>query len=106
MKTTITTTLKSLVLAGAILSSTTLLADGASLYKNCIGCHGAAGEKVALGKSKVIANMSEEELNISMNGYLDGTYGGAMKGLMKGQLTKLSKDDISALSTHIVSLKK
>lgn len=106
MKTTLNTTLKSLVLAGAILSSTTLLADGAALYKNCAGCHGINGEKDALGKSKVIANMSVEELNQSMNGYLDGTYGGPMKGLMKGQLAKLSKDDISALSTHIVSLKK
>ncbi|MCF6329969.1 MAG: c-type cytochrome [Sulfurimonas sp.] len=106
MKTTLTTTLKSLVLAGAILSSSTLLANGAALYKNCAGCHGANGEKVALGKGKVIADMSEDELNKSMNGYLDGTYGGPMKGLMKGQLVKLSKDDISALSTHIVSLKK
>ena len=106
MKTTLTTTLKSLVLAGAILSSTTLLADGASIYKSCTGCHGASGEKVALGKSKVISDMSEEELNISMNGYLDGTYGGAMKGLMKGQLAKLSKDDISAVSTYITTLKK
>ncbi len=106
MKTTLNTTLKSLVLAGAILSSTTLLADGVELYKNCAGCHGINGEKVALGKSKVIADMSVEELNQSMNGYLNGTYGGPMKGLMKGQLAKLSKDDISALSTHIVSLKK
>lgn len=106
MKTTLTTTLKSLVLATAILSSSTLLADGASIYKSCAGCHGANGEKVALGKGKVIANMSEEELNISMLGYLDGTYGGPMKGLMKGQLAKLSKDDISAVSKYITTLKK
>ena len=103
--TTITSTLKSLVIAGAIIGSTTLLADGASLYKKCASCHGASAEKVALGKSKVIANMSEADLNAAMNGYKDGTYGGPMKGLMKGQVAKLSSDDIASLSAHIASLK-
>lgn len=103
--TTIKSTLKSLVLATAILGSTSLLADGGSLYKKCAGCHGSAGEKVALGKSKVIAQMSETDLNTAMNGYKDGTYGGAMKGLMKGQVAKLSADDISSLSTYITTLK-
>ena len=104
--TTITKTLKSLVIAGAIIGSSTLLADGAAMYNKCAGCHGSAGEKVALGKSKVISNMSEADLVTALNGYKDGTYGGTMKGLMKGQVANLSSDDIKALSTHIVSLKK
>ena len=108
MKTTkITNTIKSLLIAGAIISSSTLLAaDGASIYKKCAGCHGGAGEKAALGKSKVIANMSEEDLNSALNGYIAGTYGGAMKGLMKGQVANFSKDDIKAVSAHIASFKK
>ena len=104
--TTITSTLKSLGLAIAILSSTSLLADGGALYKKCAGCHGDAGEKVALGKSKVIANMTEDELNDAMNGYKKGTYGGPMKGLMKGQVGRLSTDDIASLSAYISTLKK
>ena len=104
--TTITSTLKSFSLAIAILGSTSLLADGSALYKKCAGCHGINGEKVALGKSKVIADMSEKELNDSMNGYKDGTYGGPMKGLMKGQVARLSTEDISSLASHIASLKK
>ena len=103
--TTITSTLKSLIIAGAILGSTTLLADGATLYKKCASCHGANGEKVALGKSKVIAQMSEADLNTAMNGYKDGSYGGPMKGLMKGQVAKLSSDDIASLSAYIAGLK-
>ena len=102
--TTINTMVKSLVIAGAILGSS-VMADGGALYKKCAGCHGAAGEKVALGKSKVIANMSEADLTAAMNGYKDGTYGGPMKGLMKGQVAKLSTDDISSLSAYIVGLK-
>jgi len=105
--TTITKTLKSLVIAGAIIASSTLAAaDGANIYKKCAGCHGSAGEKVALGKSKVIANMSEDELNNALNGYKAGTYGGAMKGLMKGQVASLSKDDIKTVSAYIATLKK
>ena len=104
--TTITSTIKSLILAGAILGSSTLLADGAGMYKKCAGCHGANGEKVALGKSKVISDMSEADLSTAMNGYKDGTYGGPMKGLMKGQVAKLSTTDIAVLSTYIASLKK
>jgi len=108
MKTTkITRTLKSLVIAGAIITSSTLLAsEGENTYKRCAGCHGASAEKAALGKSKIIANMSEEELNKALNGYKNGTYGGAMKGLMKGQVMKLSESDISSVSTYITTLKK
>ncbi|MCF6309243.1 MAG: c-type cytochrome [Sulfurimonas sp.] len=105
--TTITKTLKSLVIAGAIIGSSTLLAaDGAALYAKCAGCHGATGEKSALGKSKIIANMSAEEISSAINGYVSGSYGGAMKGLMKGQVSSLSKDGIKALSAHIATFKK
>lgn len=100
-------TIKSLLIASAIISTSTLSAsDGATLYNKCAGCHGMAAEKVALGKSKVIANMSEKDLVSALNGYKDGSYGGAMKGLMKGQVAKLSQDDIKALSAYIASLKK
>ena len=105
--TTITKTLKSLVIAGAIIGSSTLLAaDGAALYNKCAGCHGVSAQKSALGKSKVIASMSEDELNSALNGYKDGSYGGVMKGLMKGQVANFSKDDIKALSAHVASFKK
>ena len=106
MKTTILIirTVKSLVIAGAILGSSAL-ADGGTLYKKCAGCHGMNAEKVALGKSKVIANMSETDLMTAMNGYKDGSYGGPMKGLMKGQVIKLSSEDIASLSKYISTLK-
>ena len=105
MKTlTVNTMMKSLVIAGAILGST-LMADGASIYKKCAACHGMSAEKAALGKSKVINAMSEKELVDAMNGYKDGTYGGAMKGLMKGQVAKLSAEDVNSLAAYIVTLK-
>ncbi len=87
----------------AILTLTAILgaADGAALYKKCAACHGANGEKVALGKSKVINEMSKDELVTAMKGYQEGTYGGAMKALMKGQVATLSETDLDAIAEHI-----
>lgn len=88
-----------------ILGITAILgaADGAALYKKCAACHGASGEKHALGKSKVIKDMSKEELVTAMNGYKDGSYGGPMKALMKGQVASLSDEDTNTLADFISS---
>lgn len=87
----------------AILTLTAILgaADGAALFKKCAACHGPTGEKVALGKSKVIKDMSQADLVAAMKGYKDGTYGGAMKALMKGQVAALNDADIEAIATYI-----
>ncbi|MEA3522803.1 MAG: c-type cytochrome [Campylobacterota bacterium] len=87
----------------AILTLSVLLgaADGAALYKKCAACHGSTGEKVALGKSKVIKDMSKDEFVAAIKGYQDGSYGGAMKALMKGQVATLSEADTNAIAEHI-----
>ena len=80
------------------LVSTACYADA---YNKCIGCHGANGEKKALGKSKVIKDMSKAEIEASLLGYQNGTYGGQMKGLMIGQVKSLSAGDIKAIANKI-----
>jgi len=77
--------------------------DGAALYKKCAACHGANGEKKALGKSQIIKDMSRDDMVAAIKGYKDGTYGGAMKALMKGQVASLSDADIEAIADHIKS---
>ena len=103
MKTT-NTMIKGLVLVGAIFASSSVLAS-ADLYKKCAGCHGAHGEKKAMGKSKVVANLSEKDLQTALHGYKNGTYGAAMKGLMKGQVARLSDTEIDSLAKYISTLK-
>ncbi len=95
------------ILAGlAILGATSLFAtNGATLYKACAGCHGANGEKAALGKSKIIAGWDTSKVQAALKGYKDGSYGGAMKGIMKGQVSRLSNTDIKLVSEYIGSLK-
>ena len=89
-----------------IVSEATTVAtkSGAQLYKVCSSCHGVNGEKKALNKSQIIQGWSEVQLSTALNGYKDGSYGGAMKGLMKSQVTKLSDEDISVLAKHISEL--
>ena len=74
--------------------------SGADLFKVCSSCHGLNGEKKALNKSQVIQGWSEVQVSTALNGYKDGSYGGAMKGLMKSQVIKLSDEDIAILSFH------
>jgi len=86
-----------------ILGLTALLgaSDGAALFKKCAACHGAAGEKAALGKSRIINTLPSDEIATALKGYQDGSYGGAMKALMKGQVATLQADDIEAIATFI-----
>jgi len=80
------------------LLSTLSLADS---YSKCVACHGANGEKVALGKSKVMKDMTKAEIESSLLGYQDGTYGGPMKVLMVGQVKGLSAADIKDIANKI-----
>jgi len=99
--------IKALLVLVTLVSSTSMLASqGSNAYKRCSACHGINADKEALGKSKVISEMTGAELITALEGYKDGTYGGSMKGLMKGQVVSLSKADIKTLSEYIVSLKK
>ena len=89
--------MKKIVLIASILA----VAAFANPYAKCAGCHGADGSKKALGKSKVIKDMSKADFIAAMNGYKDGSYGGAMKGLMKGQAASLDDAAIEAIANQI-----
>jgi len=74
---------------------------GKDIYIACSACHGQNAEKVALGKSKVIKGWDSAKTVDALNGYKNGTYGGAMKGLMKGQVSNLSDEDIKKVADYI-----
>jgi len=62
----------------------------------CKGCHGANFEKHALGKSKIVKDLTKAEVSTALVGYKAGTYGGPMKGVMKGQVAKYSDADLKS----------
>ncbi len=92
-----------LMLAGA---ASLVMADGAALYKKCAGCHGAKGEKKALGKSAAIGGLPVGTLVDDLKGYKAGTLNRHGMGMMmKGQVKSLSDADIQALAEYIHGLK-
>lgn len=72
----------------------------------CSSCHGYDFDKQALNKSKIISKMSEEEILSALAGYKDGTYGGAMKSLMKSQVMKYTDDELKEIAKYIVKITK
>ena len=92
-----------LMLAGA---ASLVMADGAALYKKCAGCHGAKGEKKALGKSAVIGGMDVATLVEDLKEYKAGKRNAHGMGMMmKSQVKSLSDADIQALAEYIHGLK-
>ncbi len=92
-----------LMLAGA---ASLVMADGAALFKKCAGCHGAKGEKKALGKSAVIGGMDVATLVEDLKEYKAGKRNAHGMGMMmKSQVKSLSDADIQALAEYIHGLK-
>ncbi len=96
---------KVLILAAVVCATSIFAADGAALYKTCATCHGPKAEKPALNKSQIIAGWSSDKIVAALNGYKDGTYGGAMKMTMVGQAKALDAEKMKALGDYISTLK-
>jgi len=79
--------------------------SGESLYvTKCSSCHGKHAEKSALNSSQIIAGWESTKIQNALSGYKNGTYGGKMKGIMKGQVIPLNEGQTERLSTYISSL--
>ena len=73
----------------------------------CAVCHGKNAEKHALEKSDVIAGWDAAKVVEALKGYKAGTRNKhGMGGTMKGQVTKLSDEDIANVAAYIATLKK
>jgi len=86
------------VALGALLATTSTYAVSIAV---CAGCHGQHFEKSALGKSKIVKDMSLKEVVIALKGYKAGTYGDTMKEVMIKQVKNLKDSDIDAMSLLI-----
>ena len=93
MKKIVITTLVTLGLASTLTAGV--------IAGKCVGCHGADWSKKAMGKSKVVSNMTHADIAAALKGYKAGTYGGPMKGLMKGQVASYSDADLDAFAATV-----
>jgi len=96
--------MKKLVLTTLFAAATAATLSAAS-FAACAGCHGQNGEKKALGKSAIIKGWDVAKTEAALKGYKDGSYGGAMKGVMAGQVARLSDADIADLAKKIAAFK-
>jgi len=98
--------MKKLAITMLLAGSTLLMADGAAAFAKCVGCHGANGEKAALGKSAIIKGQDAAKTIEQLKGYKAGTLNQhGMGGLMKGQVASMSDEDIKAVAEHIAAMK-
>jgi len=93
--------MKKIIIASIAALALTTAATAAVNGKACASCHGADWSKSALNKSKIVSNMTHAEIAAALKGYKAGTYGGPMKGLMKGQVAKYSDADLEAFAQTI-----
>jgi cytochrome c-type protein NapB len=93
--------MKKIVIASIATLALVTAASAAVNGKACAACHGANFEKHAMGKSKVVANLTHAEIAKALKGYKAGTFGGPMKGVMKGQVARYSDADLEAFAQTI-----
>lgn len=66
---------------------------GETEINSCLSCHGDFFEKSAMGVSKIVRDMPKEEIRSSLKGYLNDSYGGDKKFIMKLQLKRFDNID-------------
>ena len=97
---------KTLITLLTLLTVEAFASDGASLYKNCAGCHGDKGETKALQLSAVISGQDKDKTALQLTAYKNGElnkYG--LGNIMKMQVATLSKEDIEKLAQYLATLK-
>jgi len=98
--------MKKFAIAMLLAGSTLLMADGAATFAKCAGCHGANGEKAALGKSAIITGQDAAKTVEQLKGYKAGTLNQhKMGGLMKGQAATLDDAAMQEVADYIAAMK-
>ncbi|MDQ7044200.1 MAG: cytochrome C [Sulfurimonas sp.] len=93
--------MKKIIIASVAVATLVSTLTAGVVAGKCVGCHGKNFEKKAMGKSKVVAEMTHADIAAALKGYKHGTYGGPMKGLMKGQVAKYSDADLDAFAQTV-----
>jgi cytochrome c-type protein NapB len=93
---------KKIILGLGLVAVLAIGADCADInIKACASCHGATFEKKALGKSKIVKDMNETAISEALIGYKNGSYGGSMASIMKGQVLKYDDKELEDAAVRI-----
>ncbi|MGG7073614.1 c-type cytochrome [Campylobacter sp. 9BO] len=89
----------------AMLATGAFAADGATIYKKCVACHGAKAEKVFNNKVPALTSLSKDDIVAGIKSYKTGANKYGMGAMMKPIATPLSDEDIEAVADFIQSQK-
>lgn len=79
--------------------------DGAVLFEtHCQACHGPDAGRPPVPGITPIKGRSSDELLKMLNGFKDGTFGGAEKQVMEGVVKPLSEDQLKTLADYVSKL--
>lgn len=79
--------------------------DAASLYQTrCQSCHGPDGGRAPAPGVNPVKGQSSDTLLKMLEGFKDGTFGGAQKQIMEGITHQLSDDQMKSLADYISTL--
>ena len=79
--------------------------DGAALFKTrCQSCHGADGSKIPPGSAAAIKGQNSADMLKALEGYRDGTFGGARKHVMVNIVKRLSDEQMKSVSDFSATL--
>lgn len=67
----------------------------------CLSCHGESFEKHSFGFSRIVAEMSKEDIKASLHGYKNDIYGGQKKALMVNQVINFSDEELDIIAEEI-----
>jgi cytochrome c553 len=91
--------MKKILLIGCLIP----VAIFANNLNSCTGCHGKNFEKSALGSSKIVSNMSKQEIKEALEGYKNKTYGSNKKAIMYSQVNTIKDFDHAAENIYNIS---
>ncbi len=88
---------------GSILNRGTQNLNGKNIYlKRCASCHGKNGETGAGAGSRLLKNMTKDEMTSSIFKYqTDEHYGGSMKMLMNNNIIGLGENKVVAIYNYL-----
>jgi len=94
------------MIAGAVLASGSVMADGATLYKTktCIACHGADGKAPILPTYPKIAGQNEQYIIAQMKDIKSGARNNGQTAAMKGVMHLVSDEEIAEIAKWLAGL--
>ena len=93
--------MKKIVIASIATLALVTAASAAVNGKKCATCHGPNFEKHAMGKSKIVKDLTHAEIATALKGYKAGTFSEPTKRIMKGQVGRYSDAELEAFAQTI-----